>query len=90
MPFYAIRVTCRTCHSEFLVGGAAWNDLSRWRGSLVECHSCGAEVVADEGTVVHLSRLVSEEPPGRAEAVGDPPRADEPATHDAGLQPAQR
>jgi hypothetical protein len=54
MTFYAIQVTCRACHTEFLVGGAPWNDIDPWRESRVQCHACGAEVLADEGAVVRL------------------------------------
>jgi RNase P subunit RPR2 len=52
--YCALRVVCPNCHTAFVVGGSARNDLTRWRSSVVECRYCGAVTSAAEGRVVEL------------------------------------
>ena len=54
MHFCALRVVCPNCHTAFVVGGSAPNDLTRWWGSVVECRCCGAETSAAAGRPVEL------------------------------------
>jgi hypothetical protein len=60
MHFYALQVTCETCKSAFLVGGAPENDLDAWRTAVVECLQCGTAFPASAGEVVDLTSRSSE------------------------------
>ena len=60
MHFYALQVTCETCKSSFLVGGAPENDLDAWRNTVVECFQCGTAFPASAGEVVDLTSRRSE------------------------------
>jgi RNase P subunit RPR2 len=55
MRFYALQVTCETCKSAFLIGGATESDLGAWRDAVVECLKCGTACRARDGQVVDLT-----------------------------------
>jgi len=54
MPFYALRVVCRSCGNATLIGGSAAHDLTLWRHDIVECRGCGTETPAANAPVVDL------------------------------------
>ena len=56
MRFYALQVTCATCKTSFLIGGAARNDLDAWREATVECDRCGTVCRARDAQAIALTR----------------------------------
>jgi hypothetical protein len=54
MSFCALRIVCERCHQAFVVGGGHKSELTSWRGLLVDCPGCGAEIQANSGEIVSL------------------------------------
>ena len=70
MLFYALRIRCHSCGSNFLAGGSPEQDLSRWREATVACPRCGAETSAEGARAVSLRTKPS---PGKTlEERGEP------------------
>jgi hypothetical protein len=68
MKFYALRITCQSCGSDFLVGGSGVGDLSQWRKLTVECRRCSAETPASDAQTVDLDAQPFFRPAGRPAA----------------------
>jgi hypothetical protein len=54
MHFYALRIVCKSCRAAFLFGGGSEQDMGYWKGGVVACRACGAQIQATDAPVVPL------------------------------------